>query len=157
MSPSMEVRIAEYAAAPAPPSLPPSPLSPWYEVGESSTATPRPTRGHRADYGFISTTDAEIKRRRAEEVGYGIRDVWVDPTKAVEEVASTTLERVNARVTELAAVQEQDTQDVYAVIEDTQDRQTQLFQSVDGLFEDRHFHYETARLLDREALISREA
>ncbi|GJS36322.1 hypothetical protein Tco_0534704 [Tanacetum coccineum] len=37
------------------------------------------------------------------------------------------------------------------------DRQTQLFQSVDGLVEDRHFHYETARLLDREALVSREA
>ncbi|GJW79917.1 putative reverse transcriptase domain-containing protein [Tanacetum coccineum] len=226
MSPSMEARIAEYAAAPTPPSPPPSPLSPWspplpqipspplppppsslhlpppvptslplpssplpplpaslfipppvdrredipeaelpprkrlcltaptsrYEVGESSTAAPRPTGGHRADYGFIGTMDAEIRRQRAEEVGYGIRDVW-----AVEEVALTTLEGVNARVTELAAVQEQDTQDVYAVIEDTQDRQTQLFQSVDGLVEDRHFHYETARLLDREALISREA
>ncbi|GKE83593.1 hypothetical protein Tco_1557335, partial [Tanacetum coccineum] len=107
-----------------------------YEVGESSTAAPRPTRGHRADYGFIGTTDAEIRHRRAEEVGYGIRDVWVDPTEAVEE--------------------EQDTQDVDAVIEDTQDRQTQLFQSVDGLVEDRHFHYEIARLLDREALVSRE-
>ncbi|GKE19768.1 reverse transcriptase domain-containing protein, partial [Tanacetum coccineum] len=231
MSPSMEARIAEYAAAPALLSLLPSPLSTWspplsqiplpplpplppalhlpplvsislplpssplpplpvslfipppvnhredipkaelpprkrlcptaptlrYEVGESSTAAPRPTGGHRADYGFIGTTDAEIRRRRAEEVGYGIRDVWVDPTEAVEEVAPTTLEGVNARVTELAAVQEQDTQDVYAVIEDTQDRQTQLFQSVDGLVEDRHFHYETARLLDREALVSREA
>ncbi|GKA42205.1 hypothetical protein Tco_0734865, partial [Tanacetum coccineum] len=55
------------------------------------------------------------------------------------------------------AVQEQDTQDFYAVIEDTQDRQTQLFQSVDGLVKDRHFHYETARLLDWEALVSREA
>ncbi|GKB44498.1 hypothetical protein Tco_0889440 [Tanacetum coccineum] len=128
-----------------------------YEVGESLTAAPRPTGGHRADYGFIGTIDAEIRRQRAEEVGYGIRDVWVDPTEAVEEVAPTTLEGVNARVTELAAVQEQDTQDIYAVIEDTQDRQTQLFQRVDGLVEDRQFHYETARLLDQEALVSREA
>ncbi|GJY49812.1 reverse transcriptase domain-containing protein, partial [Tanacetum coccineum] len=88
------------------------------KVGESSTAAPRTTRGHRADYGFIGTMDAEIRRQRAEEVGYGIRDVWVDPTKAVKEVAPTTLEGVNARVTELAAVQEQDTQDIYAVIED---------------------------------------
>ncbi|GKB68299.1 hypothetical protein Tco_0929711 [Tanacetum coccineum] len=128
-----------------------------YEVGESLTATPRPIGGHRADYGFIRTTDAEIRRRRAEEVGYGIRDVWVDPTEAVEEVAPTTLEGVNTRVTELAAVQEEDTQDVYAVIEDTQDRQTQLFQRVDGLVEDRQFHYKTARLLDREALVSRKA
>ncbi|GKE74993.1 hypothetical protein Tco_1537034, partial [Tanacetum coccineum] len=128
-----------------------------YEVGESLTAAPRPIGGHRADYGFIDTMDAEIRRQRAEEVGYGIRDVWVDPTEAVEEVAPTTLERVNARVTELAAVQEQDTQDVYAVIEDAQDRQTQLSQRVNVLVEDRQFHYETARLLDQEALISREA
>ncbi|GJR31856.1 hypothetical protein Tco_1108088 [Tanacetum coccineum] len=98
-----------------------------YEVGESSTAAPRPTRGHRADYRFIDTMDAEIRCQRAAEVGYGIRDVWVDPTEAVENVASKTLEGVNARVTELAAVQEQDTHDIYAVIEDGQDRQTQLF------------------------------
>ncbi|GJR02056.1 putative reverse transcriptase domain-containing protein [Tanacetum coccineum] len=84
-----------------------------YEVGKSSTAAPRPTRGHRADYGFIGTMGAEISQR-AEEVSYGIRDVWVDPTEAVEEVAPTTLKGVNARVIELAAVQEQDTQDIYA-------------------------------------------
>ncbi|GKE81366.1 hypothetical protein Tco_1551366, partial [Tanacetum coccineum] len=103
-----------------------------YKVEEILTAALRPTGGHRADYGFIGTMGAEIRRQRAKEVGYGIRDVWVDLTKTVEEVAPTTLEGVNARVTELAAVQEQDTQDV-------------------------HFHYETARLLDRDALISREA
>ncbi|GJX55796.1 putative reverse transcriptase domain-containing protein [Tanacetum coccineum] len=74
MSPSMEARIAEYVAAPSPPSPPPSPLLPWYEVGESSTIAPRPTGGHKVDYGFIGTTDAKIRRQRAEEVGYGI---WV--------------------------------------------------------------------------------
>ncbi|GKE36807.1 hypothetical protein Tco_1460212 [Tanacetum coccineum] len=52
----------------------------------------------------------------------------VDPTEAVEDVAPMTLEG-----------------------------QTQLFQRVDGLVEDRQFHYETARLLDQEALVSREA
>ncbi|GJZ82524.1 hypothetical protein Tco_0647697 [Tanacetum coccineum] len=98
-----------------------------YEVGESSTAAPRPTGGHKIDYGFIGTLDAETRRQIAEEVGYGIKDVWVDLTEAVEEVTPTTLEGVNAKVIELAAVQEQDTQDVYAMIEDTQDRQTQLF------------------------------
>ncbi|GJU21329.1 reverse transcriptase domain-containing protein [Tanacetum coccineum] len=92
-----------------------------YKVGESSTAAPRPTGGHGIDYGFISTLDAETR-------------------------PPTTLEGVNDRVTELATVQEQDTQDVYVVTEDTQDRQTQLFQRVDGLVEDRQFHYETARL-----------
>ncbi|GJX33158.1 UBN2_2 domain-containing protein [Tanacetum coccineum] len=33
-----------------------------YKVGESSTAAPRPTRGHGIDYGFISTLDAETRR-----------------------------------------------------------------------------------------------
>ncbi|GJZ60014.1 putative reverse transcriptase domain-containing protein [Tanacetum coccineum] len=57
--------------------------------GEHFTAAPRPTRGYRADYGFIDTMDTEIK--------------------------------------------------------------------LDELVEDRQFHYKTARLLDQEALISREA
>ncbi|GJW69968.1 hypothetical protein Tco_0126885 [Tanacetum coccineum] len=103
-----------------------------YEVKQSLTAAPRATGDHKADYGFIRTIDVEIIRQRAKEVGYGIRDVWVDLTEAVKEVAPTTPEGVNARVTELAV-------------------------RVDGLVEDRQFHYETARLLDQEALVSREA
>ncbi|GJS48891.1 hypothetical protein Tco_0599012 [Tanacetum coccineum] len=133
-------------------------LGPRYEIGESSAAaTTRPIGGRRADYGFVGTMDTEIRRRRAEEVGYGIRDVWIDPREAVEEVAPMTLGGVNTRVTELTAVQEQDTQDIYAVIEDTQDRQTQIYQSVGTLVDDSQYHYETARLLDQEALVSREA
>ncbi|GJU63439.1 hypothetical protein Tco_1245274 [Tanacetum coccineum] len=77
---------------------------PRYEVEESSfAAAARPTRGRRADYGFFGTMDTEIRRQRAKEVGYRIRDVWVDPREAVEEVAPMTLEGVNTRVTELAA------------------------------------------------------
>ncbi|GKD73424.1 hypothetical protein Tco_1331706 [Tanacetum coccineum] len=101
-------------------------LTSSYEVGESSTVAPRPAGGYGIDYGFIGTLDAETRRQRAKEAGYGIRD-------------------------------EQDTQDVYAMIEDTQDRQTRLFQRVDGFVKDGKFHYETARLLDQEALVSREA
>ncbi|GKD08375.1 hypothetical protein Tco_1188060, partial [Tanacetum coccineum] len=51
-------------------------LGPRYEIGESSAAdTTRPNRGRRVDYGFIGTMDTEIRRQRAEEVDYGIRDV----------------------------------------------------------------------------------
>ncbi|GJU43578.1 hypothetical protein Tco_1200844 [Tanacetum coccineum] len=32
-----------------------------YEVGDSLTTAPRPTRGHRVDYGFIGTLDAEVR------------------------------------------------------------------------------------------------
>ncbi|GKD61155.1 hypothetical protein Tco_1298664 [Tanacetum coccineum] len=207
MSPSMEARIAEYAAAPTPP----SPLSPWssplpqipsppLHVSSPPLPLPPPTvdsptyaeapLGYRAAGIRLRASSPSTHHPlhpssphlpppvptslplpssplpaslfipppvdRREDIPKA-EDVWVDPTEAVEEVAPTTLEGVNARVTELAAVQEQDTQDIYAVIEDTQDRQTQLFQRVDGLVEDRQFHYETARLLDREALVSREA
>ncbi|GKF83289.1 hypothetical protein Tco_0244945 [Tanacetum coccineum] len=92
--------------------------------------------------------DAEIRRQRAEEVDYGIRDVWVDLKKSVEEVAPTTLEGVNARVTELAAVQEQDTQDIYAVIEDGHDRQTQLSQRVDDSYLDAGLPYRLTGVTD---------
>ncbi|GKD62308.1 hypothetical protein Tco_1299817 [Tanacetum coccineum] len=131
---------------------------PRYEIGESlAAAAARPIGGRKANYGFVGTMDTEIRRQRAEEVGYGIRYVWVDPRDANEEVAPMTLEGVNTRVTELAAVQEQDTQDIYAVIGDTQDRQTQIYQRVETLVDDGQYHYEIARLLDQEALVSREA
>ncbi|GKC67681.1 hypothetical protein Tco_1100279, partial [Tanacetum coccineum] len=52
-----------------------------YEVGESSTV--RPTRGQGIDYGFVSTVDAEERRQGIRDVGYGIRDTWVDPAEAV--------------------------------------------------------------------------
>ncbi|GJT87253.1 hypothetical protein Tco_1068970 [Tanacetum coccineum] len=52
------------------------------------------------------------------EVGYGIRDTWVDPAKAVPEIAPMTLGEVNTRVIELAELHEHDTQDLYALQED---------------------------------------
>ncbi|GKE93673.1 hypothetical protein Tco_1574768, partial [Tanacetum coccineum] len=94
------------------------------ETPSTSHPLPLPTSSPPlADYGFVDTVDVEISRWRAEEVGYGIGDAWVDPRDAAKEVALTTLEGVNTRVTELAAVQEQDTQDIYGVIEDTQDQE----------------------------------
>ncbi|GJU15368.1 hypothetical protein Tco_1143334 [Tanacetum coccineum] len=78
-----------------------------YEVGESSTA--RPTRGRGVDYRFVSTLDAEERRQESREVGYGIRDTWVDPVEAVPEIAPMTVGEVNTRVTELAELHEHDT------------------------------------------------
>ncbi|GKD98403.1 hypothetical protein Tco_1382300 [Tanacetum coccineum] len=135
--PSVEERLARCLAAPTLSSSPlpivPHPYGSPNHVGESLT-TARPTRGHRADYGFISTLGTETRRQRAEEVGYGIEDVWVDPAEAVEEIVPITLEGINAR-----------------------DRQTGLSQRVDILIEDREFHQETVLLMEQEALVSREA
>ncbi|GJS68433.1 hypothetical protein Tco_0682998, partial [Tanacetum coccineum] len=99
-----------------------------YEVEESSTA--RPTGGRGVDYGFVSTLDAEERRRGIREVGYGIRDTWVDPAEAVPEIAPMTVGEVNTRVTELAELHEHDTQDLYALLEDAQDSRTRISQRV---------------------------
>ncbi|GKF35476.1 hypothetical protein Tco_0108676, partial [Tanacetum coccineum] len=102
-----------------------STLGSRHEIEESSTA--RPTRGRGVDYGFISTVDVEARRHEISEVGYGIRDTWVDPTEIVPKVAPTTVGEVNTKVTELAELHEHDTQDLYALLEDAQDRD-----SIDG-------------------------
>ncbi|GKA67103.1 hypothetical protein Tco_0766911 [Tanacetum coccineum] len=81
-------------------------LSSSYEVGESSTARP------------------------IGEVGYGIRDTWVDPAEAVPEIAHMTMEEVNTRVTELAELHEHDTQDLYALLEDAQEGRTRISKRV---------------------------
>ncbi|GKD25634.1 hypothetical protein Tco_1231848 [Tanacetum coccineum] len=102
------------------------PLGSKYEVRESSTA--RPTRGRGIDYGFVSTLDAEERRQGIREVRYGIRDTWVDPAKAVPEIAPMTVGEVNTRVIELAELHEHDTQDLYALLEDAQDSRTRISQ-----------------------------
>nr|GEX95286.1 hypothetical protein [Tanacetum cinerariifolium] len=67
-----------------------------YEVGESSI------RGQEVDYRFADTVEAEMRHQDIRDVGYGIRDTCIDPAKAVPDIASTTLERVNTIVAELA-------------------------------------------------------
>ncbi|GKC21007.1 hypothetical protein Tco_1023157, partial [Tanacetum coccineum] len=52
-------------------------LGPAYEVRESSfAAAARPARGLKADYGFVTTMDREIRRDSERDVGYGITDSW---------------------------------------------------------------------------------
>ncbi|GKB15039.1 hypothetical protein Tco_0848962, partial [Tanacetum coccineum] len=96
-----------------------STLYPRYEVGESSTA--RPTGGRGIDYGFVSTIDAKARRWGIREVGFRIRDTWVDPTEAVPKIAPMTVGEVNTRVTKLVELHEHDTHDLYALLEDAQD------------------------------------
>nr|GEU29261.1 hypothetical protein [Tanacetum cinerariifolium] len=104
-----------------------STLGSRYEIGESSIA--RPTGGRGIDYGFVSTLDTEARQRGIGEVGYGIRDTWIDTAETVPEIAPMTVGEVNTRVTELAELHEHDTQDLYALLEDAQDRLSQAVHS----------------------------
>ncbi|GJV25927.1 putative reverse transcriptase domain-containing protein [Tanacetum coccineum] len=101
---------------------------------------------------------------RISEVRYGIRDTWVDPAKAVPEIAPMTLGEVNTRVTELAELHEHDTQDLYALLKDAQEGRTCIsqrvsidLQRVDLIMEDRIAHQETIQIVEEEAYASREA
>ncbi|GKD49867.1 hypothetical protein Tco_1278843, partial [Tanacetum coccineum] len=139
-----------------------STLGSRYEVGESSTA--RPTRGQGIDYGFVSTVDAEERRQGIRDVGYGIRDTWVDPAEAVPEIAPMTVGEVNTRVTELAELHEHDTQDLYALLEDAQHSRSRISQRVDMdsqrvdlLIVDMMTLQETVWMVEEEAYASREA
>nr|GEV73294.1 Gag-Pol polyprotein [Tanacetum cinerariifolium] len=112
-----------------------------YEVGESST------RGRGVDYRFIDTVEAEMRHQ-----------------EVVPEMAPTTLEEVNTRVTELVELHEHDTQDLYALLEDAQDGRTRISQRVamesqrvDLLMGDRMTLHETVWIVKEEAYAAREA
>ncbi|GKC24603.1 hypothetical protein Tco_1026753, partial [Tanacetum coccineum] len=133
------------------------------QVGDSFY-TAKPTRGRGIDYGFVSTVDAEERRQGIRDVGYGIRDTWVDPAEAVPEIAPMTVGEVNTRVTELAELHEHDTQDLYALLEDAQDSRSRISQRVDMdsqrvdlLMGDRMTLQETVWMVEEEAYASREA
>nr|GEV23202.1 hypothetical protein [Tanacetum cinerariifolium] len=118
----------------------------------------------RSDYGFVSTLDAEARRRGIGEVGYGIRDTWVDLAEVVPKIAPMTIGEVNNMVTALAELHEHYTQDLYALLEDTHDSRTRISQRVtidsqrvDLLMEDRTAHQETILIVEEEDYTTREA
>ncbi|GKE21730.1 hypothetical protein Tco_1433242 [Tanacetum coccineum] len=87
---------------------------PRFEVRESSsTAAARSTRGFRADYGFVGTVDARIRRDLYRKVGYRITGVWVNPAEAAEEIPPTTLAELSQRVTNFVTTIRQDTDEIY--------------------------------------------
>nr|GEZ07442.1 hypothetical protein [Tanacetum cinerariifolium] len=70
------------------------------------------------------------KRLCLSTLGSRYEGCWIDLAEAVPEMAPTTLEGVNTRVTELAELHKHDTQDLYALLEDAQDGRTCISQWV---------------------------
>ncbi|GJT75655.1 hypothetical protein Tco_1042380 [Tanacetum coccineum] len=132
-----------------------------FEEGESLTAvaTRQPGLGatRTTDYGFVDRVYGAPKHHVPREVGYGIIDTWDELVDAIQEGSPTTLEGVNARVTELTETHERDTQDLYAHLEDAQDSQAHLSGRVVILIEDRQFHQQIVIMIEDEARVSREA
>ncbi|GJR36476.1 hypothetical protein Tco_1212160 [Tanacetum coccineum] len=104
-----------------------------HEVGESSAAG--------ADlYGFVDMVDVPPRCSTSRELDYGITDTWDDLVGAIDEIAPTTLEGVNQRVTDLSTVVEQETTIMYGIMEDARDDRSQLRGRVNLLYRDRPVH-----------------
>ncbi|GJR78491.1 putative reverse transcriptase domain-containing protein [Tanacetum coccineum] len=98
------------------------------------------------------------------DVGYGIRDTWIDPAEAVPAVVPTTCEEVNTRVVELAELHEHDIQDLHALLEDAQEGRSRISQRVDKnsqrvdlLMGDKMTLQETVWTVEEEAYAARVA
>ncbi|GKE01157.1 hypothetical protein Tco_1389140, partial [Tanacetum coccineum] len=133
-------------------------LGPRYEVEECSSApTARPTRGFRADYGFVGTLDAKIRRDLDKEIGYGFTDVREDPNDIAEEILVTDVAELGQRMTDFVTTVRQDTNEIYGRLEDVQDDRLLMSSQLNLLRRDRRSHARTTRLMESEARASREA
>ncbi|GKC88141.1 hypothetical protein Tco_1148790 [Tanacetum coccineum] len=80
------------------------------------------------------------------ELDYGITDTWDDLVGAIQDIALTTLEGVNKRVTKLSTTFDQETDIMYGMMEEARDDQALLRGRVNRLFRDRLFHRHTHTL-----------
>nr|GFB90518.1 hypothetical protein [Tanacetum cinerariifolium] len=79
--------------------------TPGFEIGESSAAGAARQLG---------PTESDLRRCRVEQEGYGITDTWDEIVDKMMEIALTTLEGVNERVTELDSTVRQRTDEFEA-------------------------------------------
>ncbi|GJY88857.1 hypothetical protein Tco_0503485 [Tanacetum coccineum] len=135
--------------------------TPSREVGESSAAgaarQDRPTIAREDLYGFVDMVDVPPRCSTSRELDYDITDTWDDLVGAIDEIAPTTVEGVNQRVTDLATIVEEETTSMYGIIEDAQDDRSQLRGRVNLLYRDRPVHRRLAVMIEREAKMAREA
>ncbi|GJS41960.1 hypothetical protein Tco_0567003 [Tanacetum coccineum] len=75
--------------------------------------------------------------------------------EAMQEIAPTTLEGVNQRVTDLVTTVRQDTDEIYWRLDDAQDDRSLMSGQLNLLRRDRRSHARTARLMESEAKASR--
>ncbi|GJX26022.1 hypothetical protein Tco_0232318 [Tanacetum coccineum] len=133
-------------------------LGPRYEVGESSSAAAaRPTGGLRADYGFVATIDREIMRDLERDVGYGITDTWDEMLVDMPGAPATDDTEMGRRMTEFTTRVRQDTDEIYTRLDDEQSERQLMAGRLNMLYRDRRAHARTARLMEAEARMSREA
>ncbi|GKF51389.1 hypothetical protein Tco_0147856 [Tanacetum coccineum] len=128
-----------------------------YEVGESSSApTARPPRGIKADYGFVATMDREIMRDLERDVSYGITDTWDEMLVDMSGVPATDDTELGRWMTEFTTRVRQDTYEIYTWLDDEQSERQLMVGRLNMLYRDRRAHAHTARLIEAEAMMSRD-
>ncbi|GKE65908.1 hypothetical protein Tco_1520069 [Tanacetum coccineum] len=128
-------------------------LGPRYKVRESSSA-PRPTGGFRADYGFVATLDAEIRRDPERDVGYGITDTWDEMLVGMPGAPATDDTELGRRMTEFATMVRQDTYEIYGRLDEAHDARGVLSGRLNLLQRDRCSHARQAQLMETLRLVS---
>ncbi|GJT34071.1 putative reverse transcriptase domain-containing protein [Tanacetum coccineum] len=123
----------------------------------SSTATARPTRGLRADYGFVATIDREIMRDLERDISYGITDTWDEMLVDMSGAPATDDTEMGQQMTEFTTRVRQDTNEIYTRLDDEQSERQLMAGRLNMLYRDRHAHACTARLIEAEARMSQEA
>nr|GEV97745.1 putative reverse transcriptase domain-containing protein [Tanacetum cinerariifolium] len=119
--------------------------TPGFETGESFAAGAVRQPGH---------TESNLRRCRVEQAGYRITDTWDEIVDKMMKIASTTLEGINERVTELDTTVRQRTDEFGVRFKDAQFDRALLKARVNTLFRDRPDHCRTDMLMDREAMFS---
>nr|GEY64572.1 hypothetical protein [Tanacetum cinerariifolium] len=129
-----------------------------YEVGESSSvAAARPTGGSRVDYRFIATLDDEMRRDPERDVGYGIADMWDEMLVGMPRAPVTDDIELGQRMTDFTTTVRQDTDEIYGRLDDAQDDKALIYGRVNMLYRDKSDHARTARLMETEARLLRQA
>nr|GEW55706.1 hypothetical protein [Tanacetum cinerariifolium] len=87
-------------------------------------ASPTPSQEVRESSAIgAARVDVAPGRPMSRELDYGITDTWDELVGAIKEIAPTTLQGVNQRVTDLSTVFEQETTIIYGIMKDAQDDQ----------------------------------
>ncbi|GJT37794.1 hypothetical protein Tco_0937659 [Tanacetum coccineum] len=169
MSASMEARIAEHAAAPTPPlpvESPPLPLPSPLTTSPTDAGAPLGYRAAgirmRAARACLTTPATRCEIGESSTAGAARQpgptpavDTWDEIVEAMMEIAPTTLEGVDQRVTELDTTVRQRTEEFEVRFEEAHDDRAYLNARVNSLFRDRPYHRHTALALDREAVYAR--
>nr|GFB37317.1 hypothetical protein [Tanacetum cinerariifolium] len=123
----------------------------------SFAAAARLAGGLRADYGFVATTDREIKRDSKREVGYGIIDSWDEIVETLQGAPVSTDTELGGHMREFETRVRRDMDEIYSRLDDEQSERQLLAGRLNMLFRVRRVHAYTRHLMETEARLSREA